>query len=304
MKITVFGGGSLGLAYASLLQKVSPNVMLFVRRSDQEKAINEQGVTLHTSKGKNSSNILATTNTSDLSDTDAVIMLVKNYDSQNAAEIISAHTKNTCLVLTTESGISVEKIYDDICKPRIIVRAVSYFGAKKLTDTETQLADNMNITVQRPEADNKIATELIDLMQKAGFIVDLSDNIQEIVWRKMIVVIAQQAASALTGLTFGQLLASDDALQLAEELLNEFRKIAEKEKIHLPENLMGVVRNNWKSLPNHRSSMYQDLASGRKTEIEMMNGAIVRLGEKYNIPTPYNDAITRLIRLRQQNKNS
>lgn len=303
MKIVIFGGGSMGLAYASLLHKVSPNVTLFVKRSEQERAINKNGLVLHLSERKEKTNVFATTNPKDLLTADIVITLVKNYDSHNAAEIIAANTKDSCLVLTTESGIGVEEIYNKICKPRKILRAVSYFGAKRLSDTETQLGDNMNVTIQRPHETDNVANELIALMQKAGFIVELSNNIQEIVWKKMIAVTAQHATSALTGMTFGQLLESKDALHLAEELLKEFSAVAKKEKILLSENMMEVVRDNWKSLPNHRSSMYQDLAACRKTEIEMMNGAIVKLGEKHHIPTPYNDAITSLIRLKQQNKN-
>jgi 2-dehydropantoate 2-reductase len=300
MKIAIFGGGSMGLAYASLLYKISPDVLLFVRRSGQEKAINRNGITLITSKGKSVARVKATTEPTDLLTVDILITLVKNYDSQNVAEIIATHTKKFCIIVTTESGIGVEEVYNKTCAPRKIIRAVSYFGANRVTNTETELADNMNISVQRPDSQDKITNELLSKMRKAGFVVEISDDIQEIVWRKMIAVIAQHGLSALTGMTFGQLLESVDALSLAEKLLEEFKAVAQKEKIYLPEDMMEIVKNNWKSLPNHKSSMYHDIAAGRKTEIDMMNGAVVILGEKHHIPTPYNDMITRLIRIKQQ----
>jgi 2-dehydropantoate 2-reductase len=304
MKIVVFGGGSMGLAYASLLRRVSSDIVLFVRRPEQETAITKGGLKLQIKGKEETTKVLSTSNPIDLSDADVVITLVKNYNSQDAAEIITAYTKDRCLVLVTESGIGVEEIYHNICCGRRIIRAVSYFGAKRVSDTETELGDNMNVTIQRPDFADKIANELIILMQKAGFVVELSDNIQEIVWRKMIAVTAQHAMSALTGMTFGQMLENKDALHLAEELLKEFKAVAEKEEIHLPSDILEIVRNNWKSLPNHKASMYQDLIIGKMTEIEMMNGAIVKLGKRYHIPTPYNDAITNLIRLKQQNQKS
>jgi len=303
MKIVIFGGGSMGLAYAGLISKIASDVLLFVRRPEQVTAINKEGLTLQTSKGKQPIKVKATANPNDLKEADSVVMLVKNYDSESAAKVIAGNTKESCVIMTTESGIGVEEIYNEVCSPRKIIRAVSYLGCKRLSDTSTQIGENMNIVIQRPDESNKIAIELVELMQKAGFQVELSDNINDIVWKKMIVVTAQQATSALTGLTFGQLLESEDALALAKNLLGELKLVSKKENIHLSDDLMKIVKNNWKSLPSHKSSMYQDLKSGRKTEIDMMNGAIVRLGAKHGIPTPNNDAITRLVRLRQQMKN-
>src|SRR5260221_3276575 len=142
MKIVVFGGGSMGLAYANLLHNVSSDVILFTRRSEQVEAINKDSISLVTNTRKNIVKVFATNNAKDLADSNIVIVLVKNYDSENAAKVIAANTKDTCVVMTTESGIGVEKIYHDICKPRTIVRAVSYLGAKRLSDTETQIGEN------------------------------------------------------------------------------------------------------------------------------------------------------------------
>ncbi len=299
MKVVIFGGGSMGLAYAGLLSKVLSDVTLLVRRPEQEKAINKNGVILHTSSGKKTAKVFAVANPRDLKDADLIITLTKNYNSTQVAKIISSTAKSSCIVMTMENGIGVREIYLDKCSPRKVIQSISYLGCKRLSDTSTVVSGSMNMAIEKLDNPNEFQAQIIEALENVGFNVEISNNIKDIVWRKMILITAQHATSALTHLSFGQLLENKDSCELAEKLLKELAAVAIKEKISLPDNLMDIVQNNWKTIPDHKSSMYQDLAAGRKTEIDMMNGAIVKLGKKHGVPTPYNDALTKLIRLRQ-----
>ena len=116
----------------------------------------------------------------------------------------------------------------------------------------------------------------------------------------MVLNTGQNALGAITNLTFGEMGKSENCLNIAEKLLDEFKQVAKAEGVSFSYSLIDRLKDNWK-MSKHHPSMWQDLQQKKETEIDAINGAICNLGKKHNVPTPYNDMITSLIKIIELN---
>jgi 2-dehydropantoate 2-reductase len=116
------------------------------------------------------------------------------------------------------------------------------------------------------------------------------------VWGKLLVNVGINALTALTGFKNGQLLDYPETARLMEKLVFEGAEVARRKGIHLEENPIEKVRNAIKATRENRSSMGQDFDHRRKTEIDTINGAVVKEAQPLGIPVPFNQAVTDLVK--------
>lgn len=300
MKVGVLGAGSLGLVYSAFLSAKSDCVLL-TRRAEQAAAISTHGITVCGLGEPVESKVTASADPTILNDRDLVIVLTKAQDAKSAAEAVAAHAPLSC-VLTMQSGLGPLDIFNEHCSKERVIGGISYLGAKRTSDTTVEIGASLRTVIGEQDGTlSKRIRSIGDLLQDAGFDVETSSSITKLTWDKMVIIVAQQALSALTNNTFGQLRQSSEATLIVKQLLAELRAVAATQGVLLGDDLLERVHANWSTLPNHRSSMWQDLqTSGKSTEIDFINGAVVRLGKAHNIPTPTNSAIDALIKLSEK----
>lgn len=147
----------------------------------------------------------------------------------------------------------------------------------------------------RNKNDNKIY-EVSDILKESGLDVSVSEKIYSHIWKKVIINSAINPITALTGLKNGALIENDNLRYLLKNVCIESTKIATRE-VELPkENMVKETENIAKLTSENKSSMLQDIENKHKTEIECINGAIVFIGKKFDIETPYNQTLYSLIK--------
>jgi 2-dehydropantoate 2-reductase len=135
------------------------------------------------------------------------------------------------------------------------------------------------------------------VFNQAGIETEVTSSIRDLVWDKLFINIGINALTALTGLKNGQLLDHPETLRLVEALVSEAVEIARKKGILIKGNPLEKVKAVAEATRQNRSSMGQDFDYKRRTEIDAINGAVVREAEHLGIPVPYNQMITDLIKV-------
>jgi 2-dehydropantoate 2-reductase len=140
------------------------------------------------------------------------------------------------------------------------------------------------------------ASRIAEMFQKAGIETYVSSQIYELVWAKLLINVGINGLTALTGLKNGQLLDYPETLRLMDALVSEAADVAKRKGIRIGENPIQKVVSVAEATRENRSSMGQDFDYKRKTEIDAINGAIVREAKRLGIAVPYNQMITDLIK--------
>jgi 2-dehydropantoate 2-reductase len=290
-KVGIVGSGGVGLTCAAFIAN-SASVMIKTRRPEQAASLNTEGVTLVRNNGDTSTiaNITASSDADILADCDVILITVKSYDSKETAQEIRENIKDDAEIISLQNGIEAVPILKEVfSNPDRVFAGVTWVGATRIDDTTVKLG-TLTTTVIDPAA--TLATQVLNA---SDYDSNMSDNIKQYIWDKLSLNVGQNALGAITNLNLQQLGDSEHCIEIATHLLDEFEKVANAEGIHFQDSLMEKLLQNWDGSP-HRPSMWQDLDAGKRTEIDALNGAIVQLGKKHAIDTPYNLMITQLIK--------
>jgi len=294
-KIGIIGGGAVGLAYATILSEQA-DVVIKTRRPEQADAINAHGITVRPPEGtpghkdETFTKARATTDWTDLTDRDAVIVSVKSFDNPAVAADLAANLAPDTIILSLQNGLeALPALKEHLPHPDRIFGSVIYIGTSRADDHTIVTTGPRRIIVDRR------AGKLAEIMKSTRFPAEETANIKQAIWDKMVLNISQNALCTVTNRNVGQLITSPDCLDIIKHILAEFQQEWETEGLKFDYDLMDKVRASFKGLTFY-PSMWQDIHAGRRTEIDAINGAISKLGRKHRIPTPYNDMITSLIK--------
>lgn len=298
MKITVVGAGAMGSLFGGLLQLAGQQVWLVDLWQEHVKRINNSGLIIKTEQDQTSVKINATTSIADVGETDLIIIFVKAYSTHQAAvDILPIVGKNT-FVLTLQNGIgNVEAIGDIIGYEKVVAGTTSY-GATLAEpgcvyyggSGQTYVGELAGVISERIQI-------LADIFNTAGIKTATTQQVNTMLWTKLIVNAGINALTAVAAVQNGKLLDYPELTNLMEEAVNEATAIAVALNIDLAnENLIETVKNVALKTATNTSSMAQDIIKQRRTEIDYINGAIMRAGYSLNIPTPVNRILFNIVK--------
>jgi len=138
---------------------------------------------------------------------------------------------------------------------------------------------------------------LVELFSRAGLITQASGEMEVLIWKKLLVNVGINAITALTGIRNGVIADLEAARSLCRAAVEEAATVARAKDIPVPVEIVEQVLAVARATAKNRSSMGQDVDFGKRTEIDAINGAIVRFGEDLGIDTPVNRTLTQLIRI-------
>lgn len=137
-------------------------------------------------------------------------------------------------------------------------------------------------------------------LERARLAHDTPADMLRAMWWKFMINVGINQASAVLGARYGVMQTSPDAQALMEALMREVIALAQAADVNLSEgDITAWYQILHGLLPDSRTSMLQDVEAGRKTEVEMFAGKVVRLGQQYNVPTPINETVLRILRVRE-----
>lgn len=294
MKIAVMGAGAVGCYFGAMLAKAGHEVTL-IGRSQHVEAIRQHGLLLEHRDFKDYVRVAATTDAIGVVDADVVLFCVKSADTEAAGRLIAPHLKQDAVVLCLQNGVdNAERLQATI--NQMAVPAIVYVAAEMAGPGHVKHHGRGELIIgASPSSANVAAT-----FTQAGVPTAVSDKVADELWLKLITNCAYNALSAVAQLPYGRLFKVDGVTEVVMTVVRECTEVASALDIAVPENIDETVLALAGSMPNQYSSTAQDLARGKKTEIDYLNGYVVRKGEELSIPTPANRALLVMVKLLEE----
>jgi 2-dehydropantoate 2-reductase len=294
MRIAVMGTGGTGGYFGGLLARAGEEVT-FIARGDHLEAIRKNGLAIKSVlAGDFSIPAKATDNTQDIGPVDLVLFCIKAYDNAAAADQIRPLIGPQTVVLSVQNGIDNEQQIGEVIGAEHILGCVSYVSSIiESPGVIAQTGGPGKIVFGEMQGGTSARTETLQsTLQNSGITAELHADIQVALWQKFLGICGVNGITALTRLPLGEILACEETRNLMRGTMEEVEAVARASGANLPEACVDQSMDLFSSVePSVRGSMYYDLAAGRRLELDVLNGTLVRLGSEHGIPTPINFAI-------------
>lgn len=299
VKVVVVGAGAVGGYFGGVLARSGVDVTLIGRPAFVE-AVQQNGLYLDTTRFKEFVPVNATTDLAAVHGADLVLFCVKTTDTPETARAIKPHLSPNAVVVSLQNGVSN---VSDIREASGIeaLPSVVYVAAAMPEPGKIKHSSRGELVMGPPsEKVNRVA----EFLSAHGVPVRVAENIEGELWLKYLWNCASNALTAAGRCTYGQAAASPDARKLLENSIYEVAAVAKAAGITLP--AMAAPREAveksiafMSALDTATSSTAQDVARHRRTEVDSLNGYLCKLGEKYGVPTPVNQALYAVIKLQE-----
>lgn len=289
MKIAVMGAGAVGCYYGAMLALAGHQVALIGRPAFVE-VVSQNGLVLEKEGKRLSVQVQASTDPAIVEGADVVLVCVKSGDTEQAGREIAPYLSATARVLSLQNGVSN-------------ARALSAILGREVLPVVVYVASRMNgAGTVRHEGRGELelsehgATEIIALLNDAGIGTKASPDVLQSLWSKLIVNCAINPLSALTRLPYGKMVEQDGIPLLMDDIAREALQVAQAEGVSVDSNVFEIIRSIPVTMAGQYSSTAQDLMSGKLTEIDFLNGEVVKLAAKHGLDAPINRTLTLLVK--------
>jgi 2-dehydropantoate 2-reductase len=305
MKIGIVGPGAMGCLLAGMLARAGLEVMLLDHRPDRAEHIRLQGLRLETGPGEIQVPVAVTLEPLDLSGVDLVLICVKAYDTEAVARRLRALDPPPYF-LTLQNGVGNVELLGAYLPREKVLAGITSHGATALGPGWVRHAGSGDTLVgagfaEDAENRNPGVRMAQQGLSSAGFETQTVPRINPLIWSKLLVNVGINALTALTRLRNGDLLSLSVTEQTLEEAVAEAILVARAKGIELVyDDPLGQVKKVCRSTAPNLSSMLQDVLKEKRTEIDFINGTIIREAEKLRIPVPVNALLTRLVQALEQ----
>ncbi|AWN44374.1 ketopantoate reductase family protein [Methylobacterium durans] len=291
MKIAVMGAGAVGSYFGALLARAGEAVTL-VGRPAHVDAIRERGLLLETNSLRAFVDLSATTAAAGVSGADVVLFCVKSGDTEAVGREIAPHLSPQATILSLQNGVDNAERLTGLLSRDVIPAAV-YVATEMAGPGHVRHHGRGELIVGPSPASERIAVAF----RAAGIPTDVSENTLTALWSKLVINCAYNALSAIAEQSYGQMMRTAGIAEVMSDVVAECTAVARATGIHLPEDIGATVLALADAMPRQFSSTAQDLARGRASEIDHLNGYIVRRGEELRIATPANRVLHTLVKL-------
>jgi 2-dehydropantoate 2-reductase len=289
--IAVMGAGAVGSYYGGMLARAGHTVVL-IGRPQHVEAVQATGLRLQSAAFDEQVSLKASTDPSAARGAELVLFCVKSPDTEAAGKALAPHLERDAAVVSLQNGVdNAERLAATLGRevvPAVVYVAVEMPGAGHVRH------HGRGELVMGPGAQSE---RIAPTFRAAGVPVELSDNVAGALWTKLIVNCAYNALSAITQLPYGKLVQNADVPSVMEDIVDECLSVARAAGVDVPGDMHAAARRIAQTMPGQYSSTAQDLARGKKSEIEHLNGYAVRKGAALGIPTPVNRTLLALVKL-------
>lgn len=300
MKIGILGAGALGCAMGGVLTEAGHEVWLINRNPDQVEAMTRRGLVLRTGGVDRTVAVRAATTAEPVGTVELVIVLVKSFHTAEAMQAAMSLLAPGTTVLSLQNGLGHEDVLAGIVGRERLLAGKTYVGGTQLAPGHV-IAGTVNKLTLIGEPDGGVSERVMRiaaLFNAAGLDTTVSEHIMDSIWDKLLVNVATGALSAISRLPYGLLYQSPELQACAVAAVAEAMAVARASGITL-----GIAEpvDAWHmagaGLPfEFKPSMLQSLEKGSVTEIDFINGAVVRQGEKVGVLTPVNRTLVACIK--------
>lgn len=310
LSTAVVGAGAVGSFYGAMLARAGHAVTL-IGRAPHVQAIAEHGLQLHMNGRSNTVSLAASTDLAAVGNADLVLVCVKSPDTDAVARQLAPLLKPDALVMSLQNGVDNADTLARHLSQAVVPVAV-YVATALPRPGEVHHHGGGDLVIgpldAAAAADAAAALRLqsvVDLFARAGVPVRISPDVIGELWRKLVVNCAYNAVSGLTGQPYGRMAALPAIVDLQRAVVREVVAVAQAAGQTMDlDTSMAAMAGIATAMPDQRSSTAQDMARGRPTEIDHLNGFVVRRGTELGVPTPLNQALHALVKLVDLNRNA
>jgi 2-dehydropantoate 2-reductase len=303
MKIAIVGTGAMGSVYAGLFAAAGHEVWAIDAWREHVEAMRKKGLRLEGASGERTVKVHATTDAKEAGPCDLVVLATKAMHVSSAAQSAKALLGKETPVLSIQNGLGGPDTAAEVLgRERVMVGVVGGFGASIKAPGHAH--HNGMELVRLGEFGGPITERLrkVEAAWKgAGFKVKVFDDIDQLVWEKLICNCAYSGPCALSEGTIGEVMNDPDLARVSAECATEAFDVSQRKQIKLGfADPVAYVRDFGSKIPNARPSVLLDLLLKKKSEIDVINGSIPRVAKTLGMEAPVNEAVTALVRAKER----
>lgn len=294
MRIAVFGAGAVGSYFGGMLARAGHEVVLVARPAHVE-AVRRDDLLLDTLHFRERVRVLAHTDPEAAWGAELVLFCVKSIDTDAAGASLRPFLSRGACVLSLQNGVDNAERLQALLPQQRVIPTVVYVAAELEAPGHVRHRGRGQLVMPGDASCRSIA----ELLRASGVPVQTTSNMPGEQWAKLIVNCAFNALSAIPRLPFGALMQAEGVHEAMKDLVHECLAVAEAAGVQVVGDPLESLRKTG-SQSGQYSSMAQDLMRGRRTEIEHLNGYVVRQGGARGVPTPANRLLVVLVKLLEQ----
>ena len=297
MRIAIIGSGAMGASFGARLAQAGADIILFDKDAGHIAAIREKGLAVASPLGDVVLSLPATTDPAEIGPVDMALVTVDGNAIKAAAALLADILPADAFALTLQNGIgNVEALVEALGAARVMAGNTYNSGARRGPGRVAHTNVGLTTMGELDGSESERLKAVAGLFEAGGLPVALTDNVMGHVWSKFVLNVAINPVSAVTGLRSGEIARTPEALSLLEHVLDEALAVIAAKGIELPDADMRthVIDHTW--VRYNRPSMLQHIESGQRTEIDSLNGALVREAKALGIPCPFNEAIVMVVK--------
>jgi len=285
------GAGAVGCYYGGMLARAGHDVTLIARPQHVD-AIRRNGLRLETKTFDERVRLQASSDPQALRGAELVLFCVKSQDTEAAGKALAPHVSAQAAVLSLQNGVDNPERLAAVLG-RDVISGVVYVAVEMAGPGHVRHHGRAELAIGRAPA----SADIVAAFRAASVPVEISDNVAGVLWAKLIVNCAYNALSAITQLPYGRLVQGDGVPGVMRDIVEECLAVARAAGVRVEGDMHKAAERIAQTMPGQLSSTAQDLARGKQTEIEHLNGVVVRKGEALGVPTPVNRVLLALVKL-------
>ena len=301
--IVVVGAGAVGSYYGAMLARAGHRVTL-IGRAPHVAAIERHGLQLHKGGTVEAVRIGATTDIAAVRDADLVLFCVKSTDTESVGREIAARLRPDALVMSLQNGVDNAPTLAQLVRCTVVptvvyvATALPEAGAVRHNGRGDLVIGPLNASQANDAVLQLRLRAIVEAFAAADVPVKISPDVMAELWSKLLLNCAYNAISGLAQLPYGVMAAVPDVVELQRAVVREVVAVANADgvKLDLDQSLQAMERLA-ATMPAQLSSTAQDMARGKRSEIDHLNGTVARRGAALGVPTPVNQALHALVKL-------
>jgi 2-dehydropantoate 2-reductase len=267
----------------------------FIGRPAHVDAINAHGLLLDTQFFRGYLPAKAATDAASLASPDLVLFCVKSADTEEAGRSLAGCLRPETSVLSLQNGVdNPQRLRKLTGYP--VIPAVVYVGSEMAGPGHVRHHGGGDLVIGAAPASEVLAQTL----DAAGIRTTIADDIEVTQWSKLVTNCAFNALSAVAGISYGPMLEVEGTRDVVASAVQEAVMVARASGVSMPEDILEQILKIPAAMPNQMSSTAQDVARGKPSEIDFLNGYVVRKGAELGVPTPTNHALQVMVKLAER----
>jgi len=307
LKIAIIGTGAMGSIYAARLSNAGHSICAIDVWADHVEAMNLGGLTIDGPEGRlHADNIRAIAELPSDEPFDLYIIATKSFGVRKSAAAIATTLSPDAMVLTIQNGLGAgDDVAAFIPKSQIILGVAEGFGASMTGPAHAAHTSmkQIRLGLMRGAQDHRLS-RVADIWRDGGFHIEIYDDIAQLIWEKLLCNVTLSGPCTAFDKNVAELRAHDAEWNIALSCMKEAHAIGVQLGINFSfDDPIRYVTEFADRVGTAKPSMLQDHEAQRASEIGTINGAILKLGNEMNMPTPYNETICAVIRAREARFN-